>query len=297
MREATDALGLPAIELSDYEADDIIATYAKQAQAQGIDVTIVSSDKDLMQLIGDGIHMYDAMKQKQIGEAEVKEKFGVTPDKVLDVLSLIGDSSDNVPGVPGIGPKTAAELINHFGDLDTLLARAGEIKQPKRREALIENAEKARLSKELITLKYDVPLPPLSELALKEPAPEKLIAFVQAHGFKSLVARLQQKFGLPGTRWDLQRSFLPPLAHKNYTIVRDETARRMDRQSAKKGAVAFDTETTGLNPMQAELVGFSLCVEAGEACYVPLTSHRDRGSCRTDIATRRFISVSLPCAT
>jgi DNA polymerase-1 len=127
VREATEALNLPAIELADFEADDIIATYAKAAQKQGIDVTIVSSDKDLMQLIGEGVHMYDAMKQKQIGEAEVKEKFGVSPDKVLEVLSLIGDSSDNVPGVPGIGPKTAAELIGQYGDLETLLARAGEI--------------------------------------------------------------------------------------------------------------------------------------------------------------------------
>jgi DNA polymerase-1 len=197
IRDATEALNLPAIELADYEADDIIATYACMAQAQGINVTIVSSDKDLMQCIGGGVQMFDAMKQKIIAEPEVFEKFGVTPDKVLDVLSLIGDTSDNVPGVPGIGPKTAAELITTYGDLETLLARADEIKQVKRREAIQQNAGLARLSKQLITLKCDVPLPiPLSDLALRQPAPEKLVTFLQGHGFKTLVARLQQKHNL-----------------------------------------------------------------------------------------------------
>jgi DNA polymerase-1 len=165
VREATVALGLPAIELADYEADDIIATYATEAKKQGLKVVIVSSDKDLMQLVQDGISMFDAMKQKNIGEAEVREKFGVAPDKVREVLALMGDSSDNVPGVPSIGPKTAAELITQYGDLETLLSRLSEIKQPKRREALQNNIEQARVSYELVGLKYDVPLPlPMEKL-------------------------------------------------------------------------------------------------------------------------------------
>src|SRR5262249_15121404 len=160
-------------------------------------VVIVSSDKDLMQLIGEGVSMFDAMKQRQIGPEQVKEKFGVGPERVLDVLSLIGDSSDNVPGVPGIGPKTAAELIGQYGDLDTLLARAVEIKQNKRRETILTNAEQARLSRKLIQLHHEVPLPKLLDaFALKQPDPAKLLGFLRAQGFKSLVARLEQKFGM-----------------------------------------------------------------------------------------------------
>jgi DNA polymerase I len=287
VREATRALNLPAIELEDFEADDIIATYAKQAQAQGINVVIVSSDKDLMQLIGNGINLYDAMKQKPIGEPEVKEKFGVTPDKVLDVLSLMGDSSDNVPGVPGIGPKTAAELIGEYGTLEHLLENAQKIKQPKRRESLINFAQQARLSKELITLKTDVPLPPLEELVLHPPAPEKLLPFLEQMGFKSLTAKLKQKFdgiapAAPTAKDALTTHIITPAAasvppakqapsSREYTLVRseDELAQWVKKATAK-GIVAFDTETTGLNAMQAELVGFSLCTEAGKACYVPL---------------------------
>ncbi|MDE3060395.1 MAG: DNA polymerase I [Pseudomonadota bacterium] len=276
VREATEALNLPQVELPDYEADDIIATYAKQAQAQGIHVTIVSSDKDLMQLIGDGIEMYDAMKNKPIGEKEVREKFGVGPEKVLDVLAMIGDSSDNVPGVPGIGPKTAAELISIYGDLETLLERCAEIKQPKRRECLQMNAEQARLSKQLVTLHCDAPVPvALEELAVKTPAPEKLIDFAQAHGFKSLVTRLQQKFQVSGVREQVTEKATTSDTHHlspaTYTLVRDESSlAAWVAKAMAKGYVAFDTETTSLNPMQAELVGFSLSVEAGEACYVPL---------------------------
>ena len=191
-RDATEALNLPAVEIAEYEADDIIATYAHEACKQGMRVVIVSSDKDLMQLLGNGVEMYDAMKDRAIDEARVLEKFGVAPDKVLDVLSLIGDSSDNVPGVPGIGPKTAAELINHFGDLDTLLARVAEIKQNKRRETILQHVEQAKLSRQLITLKHDVPnLPPLEELITRSPAPEKLLEFATLHGFKSLAAKLR----------------------------------------------------------------------------------------------------------
>ena len=279
VRDATAALNLPCIEMNDYEADDIIATYAKEAQQCGIKVVIVSSDKDLMQLIGNGVEMYDAMNDRPINEAQVQEKFGVSPDKVLDVLSLMGDSSDNVPGVPGIGPKTAAELINHFGDLDTLLARAGEIKQDKRRETILQNTDKARLSRQLITLKSDVPnLPPLDTLVTREPAPEKLLEFMTLHGFKSLALKFQQKSNLPASAVTLvpQTPVAEPqvaasVIEKSYALVTDEaTLAHWIAKASKKGKVAFDTETTSLSAMRAELVGFSLCIEAGEACYVPL---------------------------
>ncbi|MFO0388760.1 MAG: DNA polymerase I [Alphaproteobacteria bacterium] len=278
VREAAEALNLPSIELTDYEADDIIATYAMQAKAKGMEVVIVSSDKDLMQLIQPHICLYDAMKEKDICEPEVLEKFGVSPDKVLDVLSLMGDSSDNVPGVPGIGPKTAAELINQFGDLETLLARAGEIKQDKRRETLVQNADKARLSKQLITLKHDVPnLPPLESLVIREPDPAKLMAFMQEHGFKSLANRLQENNAKPPVVPSSPET-RSPKPEAFYSIVRDEaTLIQWIEKACKKGAVAFDTETTSLNAMQAEMVGFSLCVDVGEACYVPLL-HKASGS-------------------
>ncbi len=285
VRDAAEALNLPAIDMPDYEADDIIATYAMQAKQAGLDVVIVSSDKDLMQLIQPHISLYDAMKEKDIVEADVLEKFGVTPDKVLDVLSLMGDSSDNVPGVPGIGPKTAAELINQFGDLDTLLARTAEIKQQKRRETLEQNVENAKLSRQLITLKCDVPnLPPLESLACREPDPAKLMAFMQEHGFKSLVAKIQQKTGIaPVVVAEEAPQTSTPVAapaniEKSYSIIRDEASLiQWIAKARNKGRVAFDTETTSVNAMQAEIVGFSLCVDAGEACYVPL-QHKASGS-------------------
>jgi len=283
VRDATDALNIPRIEMEDYEADDIIATYAREARKLGVKVTIVSSDKDLMQLLGDGIDMYDAMKEKIIGDAEVMEKFFVTSDKILEVLSLIGDSSDNVPGIPGIGPKTAAELINEYGDLENLLAHAGDIKQPKRREALQQHADAARLSKQLITLKDDVPgLPPLEELASRPPDPDKLFAFLQQQGFKSLVTRFQKKFSMPvtaaisasptaPTQPAAAVTSAPAPTEKRYTLVRDEQMLKDWITKARSiGTVAFDTETTSVNARQAELVGFSLCIEAGVACYVPL---------------------------
>jgi DNA polymerase-1 len=194
VREATDAFNVCAIERHDYEADDLIATYARRAAADGATVTIVSSDKDLMQLVGNGIAMLDPIKQRPIGEAEVREKFGVGPDKVADVQALCGDSVDNVPGVPGIGVKTAAELINAYGDLENLLAHAGEIKQPKRRQALLDFAEQARLSKRLVLLDDQAPMPvPLDALAVKPLAPEKLFPFLREQGFKALHARIEAR--------------------------------------------------------------------------------------------------------
>jgi DNA polymerase-1 len=281
VRDATRALNLPSIEMNDYEADDIIATYARQAREQGIEVTIVSSDKDLMQLIGGGVQMFDAMKNKAIDDAQVFEKFGVQPDKVLEVLSLIGDSSDNIPGVAGIGPKTAAELIGQYGDLENLLAHASEIKQPKRRDTLLQCADKARLSKQLLTLIYDVPLPlKIEDLGLKKPDPEVLIPFLREHGFKSLLAKMEGKgsgmreVGSEKNNHDIPNnpsSLIPRPSSLIPEIITTIPALISWIEKAKKiGRVAFDTETTSLNALQAQLVGFSLCVESGKACYVPL---------------------------
>ena len=197
IREAVKAFDLPCIEQKGFEADDLIATYCRLAKQAGATATIVASDKDLMQLVGDGVTMFDTMKDRRIGVEEVFEKFGVTPDKVVDVQALAGDSVDNVPGVPGIGIKTAAQLINEYGDLETLLARASEIKQPKRREALIENAEKARISKKLVKLDEAVPLDtPIDELAVHDPEPKNLIAFLKAMEFNTVTRRVAEAYGV-----------------------------------------------------------------------------------------------------
>ena len=191
------AFDIPCLEQAGFEADDLIATYARQACEAGASATIVSSDKDLMQLVNDCVVMYDTMKDKRIGVPEVIEKFGVPPEKVIEVQSLIGDSTDNVPGVPGIGVKTAAQLIGEYGDLETLLARAGEIKQEKRRQALIDNADKARLSKKLVTLDDHVKLDvPLADLAVHEPDYKRLIAFLKAMEFSTLTRRVAEFSGV-----------------------------------------------------------------------------------------------------
>ena len=193
IREAVHAFDLPCLEQKGFEADDLIATYVRQACEAGATATIVSSDKDLMQLVNDRVVMFDTMKDKKIGRAEVIEKFGVPPDKVIEVQALIGDSTDNVPGVPGIGVKTAAQLIGEYGDLETLLARAGEIKQDKRRQTLIDNAEQARLSKKLVTLDDHVKLDvPIGDLAVHEPDHKRLIAFLKAMEFSSLTRRVAE---------------------------------------------------------------------------------------------------------
>ena len=196
MRDAVRAFNVACIEMEGYEADDLIATYAREALEAGADVTIVSSDKDLMQIVRPGVIMYDTMKNKAIGEAEVIERFGVPPSKVVEVQALIGDSSDNVPGVPGIGVKTAALLINEFGDLETLLARASEIKQDKRREKLITFADQARLSKTLVILDTHVPLEvPLAETAVRQPDAEALTSFMRKLEFTTLLRRVAEGLG------------------------------------------------------------------------------------------------------
>jgi DNA polymerase I len=340
IREAVHAFDLPCLEQAGFEADDLIATYVREASELGATSTIVSSDKDLMQLVTDRVTMYDTMKDRRIGPAEVMEKFGVLPDKVIEVQALIGDSTDNVPGVPGIGPKTAAQLIGEFGDLETLLARAGEIKQQKRRETLIENADNARLSKTLVTLDTKVPLDvPLADLAVHHLDARRLIAYLKAMEFSALVRRVadvykvdaaeiepdgalragaaaaaepaaqptaatprQGELALGSTEPPVAKrpasTAAPPAggatpqAHAESRIAaakatpfdraRYETVRTVDElrvwvaRAIDAGVVAIDTETTSLDPMQAELCGFSLAVGANAACYVPLI-HRQGG--------------------
>ncbi|WP_135079749.1 DNA polymerase I [Terasakiella sp. SH-1] len=283
VREAVEAFNVARVEMAGYEADDLIATYAKQASAMGADVTIVSIDKDLMQLVDDNICMYDTMKNRIIKHDEVVEKFGVGPESVVDVQALAGDSSDNVPGVEGIGPKTAALLINEYGDLETLLERAPEIKQKKRRERLIEQAEMARISKKLVTLCQDVPIEvPLSDFANQQLDAEKLIGFFEEQGFKSLTGRVASKFGLEvaageeGAERQGGGIVIPSQAELSpketaYELVQDENSLSRWVEGARlKGTVAVDTETDSLDATSANLVGVSLAYEVGKACYIPL---------------------------
>jgi DNA polymerase-1 len=339
VKEATRAFDIAAIEQQGFEADDLIATYARLAREAGATATIVASDKDLMQLVGNGVTMFDTMKDRRIDVAEVIEKFGVPPERVVDVQALAGDSVDNVPGVPGIGLKTAAQLITDYGDLESLLARAGEIKQPKRREALIEHAGMARISRRLVALEDNVPLAhPVEALGVHPPEPGRLIAFLKAMDFNTLTRRIAEATGVaqdnvePDPRFVGQGAWIgkaglapadqppastgavppepvgavaestavrprasgalspvalaearadaaqnQPFATDRYETVTDP-ARLAEwiATAAAAGRVAFDTETTSLDPMQAELVGFSLAVTAGSACYVPL-NHRSSG--------------------
>jgi DNA polymerase-1 len=271
IREATRAYSLPCLELEGFEADDLIATYARHAVEQGFDVTIVSSDKDLMQLIGPGVRMMDPMKNRFIGPDEVVEKFGVGPDKVIDVQSLAGDSTDNVPGVPGIGIKTAALLLEEYGDLDTLLERAGEIKQNKRRENLIEFADLARISRDLVTLRKDVPVEhKIAEFQKKRPDPDVLIPFLEEQGFRTILSKVRSEFGIDAPAAASADTATPP-GDAAYELVQDEDAlKAWIAVAEKEGVVAFDTETSSLDSMQADLVGLSLSVKGGSACYVPL---------------------------
>ena len=345
MREAVRAFGLIPVEQDVYEADDLIATYARQAREAGADVLIVSADKDLMQLVGPGVAMYDPASgdqkkgagyraERRIGEPEVVEYFGVTPDRVTDVQALAGDATDNVPGAPGIGIKTAAQLIAEYGDLDTLLARAGEIKQPKRRETLTnpEIVEKIRISHKLVSLVADVAVEtPLSALSLAEPDPQKLVAFLKAMEFTTITKRVGEAYGAdvgaieadsdlapggkraaelkalyvgadaiedavsstneapapvesgPGEGWltpaDLvtarkNEALAQKVDHGTYECVRDiEALLHWISAAYDAGTVALDTETNSLDAMQADLVGLSLAVAPGKACYVPL-QHR-----------------------
>ena len=290
-REATRAFNVACIEVEGYEADDIIATLSHRARDAGGTVTIISSDKDLMQLVGDGVDMLDPMKNKRIGLEEVFEKFGVAPNRVVDVQSLAGDSVDNVPGAPGIGIKTAALLIQEYGDLETLLARAGEIKQPKRREALQDNADLIRISKRLVALDCAMPLDvTLESLELKDPDPETAMTFLNAMEFRTLTKRVADrlKVAVPvldeakgmhveGAHDDVAAPERLPFDHAGYENI--NTMAQLQAWIAEMrsvGHVAVDTETTSLDEMQAELVGISLCVHAGRAAYIPL-GHKQGG--------------------
>jgi DNA polymerase-1 len=335
IRHATRAFGLPCIEMEGFEADDLIATYCRLACEAEADTTIVSSDKDLMQLVGPTVSMYDPMKDREIRVPEVIEKWGVPPEKMIDLQALTGDSVDNVPGVPGIGPKTAAQLLEEYGDLETLLARASEIKQNKRRESIIENADKARVSKLLVTLKNDVEVKEgLDDLTLDPPDGPKLIAFLKTMEFSSLTRRVAEATGaepaeiepayvevvtadthgpdvgagaagapaeaaespevtkptLPAAAPDgaATPSMLAALRAEEavsnkidvnaYHCIRDlATLQAWVEEAMEAGLVAFDTETTSLDPMQAELCGFSLAIRPGHAAYVPLAHKSGAG--------------------
>jgi len=313
-RDAVRAFEVACVEKKGYEADDLIATYARVAREAGAKVTIVSSDKDLMQLIDDGaVEMLDTMKSRRIGSTEVIERFGVPPEKVVDVQALIGDSIDNVPGVPGIGVKTAAKLIAEFGDLESLLARAGEVKQNKCREALIEHAEQARLSARLVLLDRDVPLDePVENFAVHDPDPAKLIPFLKSLEFSSLLRRAAAKLGVneadafapaaepspapvtvraeakpaapvpaagqgcPGAVTD-RAALLRPIDYGRYDCISDMAA--LDRCIAsahETGLLALSVETDSIDPMRTRLTGIALSTAPGTACYIPL-GHRISG--------------------
>ncbi len=284
-RDATRAFNIACHEIEGYEADDIIATLAVQAREAGGRVTIVSSDKDLMQLVGGGVEMLDAMKNRRIDVEGVEEKFGVGPDRVVDVQALAGDSVDNVPGAPGIGVKTAALLINEFGDLDTLLARAEEIPQPKRRETLINHADQIRLSRDLVRLDIQTPLDfTLDDLEVQPPEPEKLLGFLAEMEFRTLSKRIADMLGAePPTIAEVEApaedaaTDWPTITPESYEHIQDMAAlNRWIAAIHAQGYVAVDTETTSLNEMQADLVGISLATTPGVACYIPV-GHKSGG--------------------
>jgi DNA polymerase-1 len=285
VRRAATAFDICQIELSDFEADDLIATYARHAVEAGAKVTILSSDKDLMQLVGDNVTMRDPMSDRAIAEAEVREKFGVGPDKVVEVQALCGDSTDNVPGVPGIGVKTAAELINTYGDLESLLAHAHEIKQPKRREALIENEAKARLSKQLVKLDDDVPLPcPLSALEVKPYDPEKLFPFLDEMELRALKGRIVQRLSIAAAAVPVEQlepvvpevpSFAAP--HTYALVDTVEGLEHWIEAAQQAGQVAIWPEASALSGTRPALAGIALALAPGLAAYVPL-GHRAAGT-------------------
>ncbi|MCT8001047.1 DNA polymerase I [Sphingomonas sanguinis] len=299
IRDATRAFSLPCIEEAGLEADDLIACYARAAMAEGWQVTIVSGDKDLMQLVEDGsLDMLDTMNNRRLGESYVQEKFGVGPKQLGDVLALMGDSVDNVPGVPGVGPKTASKLIVEHGDLESVLAAAPEMKKGKLRDNLIEHAENARLSKRLVTLECNAPLPqPLEELALHPTIPDApLRAFLEHHGFRSLIAKMGQitEDAAPAPAAGEAAPAAPmdddePCNLDGYTTVQDlETLDQWVADARHQGFIAIDTETSSTDATQAELVGVSLCLAPNKACYIPL------GHGGTDLLSE--VPVQIPVA-
>ena len=293
IRKSVSAFNLPSVELVNYEADDLIATYVEQILNAGAKVTIVSSDKDLMQLFKKNVRIYDPMKNKFISEEDIKNKFGVVSSKVIDVQSLAGDSSDNVPGVPGIGVKTAAELINKYGNLETLLKSANEIKQNKRRETLIENRDKALISKKLVTLKKDAPVEmKINDFQLKEIDKDKLYKFLREMEFNRLLSSAISAYGEPnlsgvGGQPKIDKKEIA-IDRKKYSLIKNSS--EIDnwiKEAEEIGEVAVDTETNSLDPHQAELVGISLSTKIGKACYIPV-GHNSKKCLNKDIVLKKI---------
>ncbi len=291
IRKSVEAFNLPSIELINYEADDLIATYAKKIIESGAKVTVISSDKDLMQLVSSKIRLFDPMKSKVIGEKEVFEKFGVKPNQVIDVQSLAGDSSDNIPGVPGIGIKTAAELINKYKNLDTLIKKASEITQNKRRETLIANKDKALLSKQLVTLKDDVPIKNNpSEFLIKKINKDKLYNFLREMEFNRLLSQAISFYGEPGeNNFSQDRESKPSKINtKQYKkITKEDDLNKLISDLNKKSIISVDTETSSLNPQEAELIGISLSYAKNVSFYIPV-GHKNTKSLNKDFVIEKL---------
>ena len=296
IRKAVKAFNLPSIELLNYEADDLIATYAKKIIDAGAKVTVISSDKDLMQLVSDKIRLYDPMKNKVLGEKEVIEKFGVKPNQVIDVQSLAGDSSDNIPGVPGIGVKTAAELINKYKNLDNLLKNIDEIPQNKRRETLLNNKDKAILSRKLVTLKDDVPVKDEPEsFIMKEVEKDKLFEFLREMEFNRLLSQAISFYGESKTSSSKQSAKSDVKENQkininSYECIKDEkTLDKWIKILEEKEVIAVDTETDSLNPLEANLVGVSFSYAPNKACYIPL-AHKQK-SLKKEIVLKKIKGI------
>ena len=293
IRKSVLAFNLPSVDLINYEADDLIATYTEQILAKGAKVTIVSSDKDLMQLYKKEVRLYDPMKNKFVTPEDIVNKFGVDSKKVIDVQALAGDSSDNVPGVPGIGIKTAAELINKYGTLEKLLENAQEIKQNKRRETLIENKDKAIISKKLVTLKKDAPIDrKIEEFKLLEIDKDKLYKFLREMEFNRLLSSAISAYGEPdlsSQNVDLEIKKKPQVINKkNYYLIKNE--KEIDKwikEAEESGELAIDTETSSLDAHQAELVGISLSTKIGRACYIPI-GHKSDGCLKKEVVLKKL---------
>ena len=293
IRKSVLAFNLPSVELINYEADDLIATYVDQILDKGAKVTIVSSDKDLMQLYKKNVRIFDPMKNKFISEDDVKNKFGVGPSKVIDVQALAGDSSDNVPGVPGIGVKTAAELINKYGNLEKLLKSTSEIKQNKRRETLVENHDKALISKKLVTLKSDAPVnKSLDEFKLKNIDKDKLYKFLREMEFNRLLSSAISAYGEPNlinNKTDfISKQSQKKIDKKDYHLITNSD--QIDKwisEAEEVGEVAVDTETSSLDPHQADLIGISLSTKIGKACYIPI-GHNSKKSIDKELVLKKI---------
>ena len=292
IRKSVEAFNLPSIELLNYEADDLIATYAKKITDAGAKVTVISSDKDLMQLVSDKIRLYDPMKSKVIGEKEVIEKFGVKPGQVIDVQSLAGDSSDNIPGVPGIGVKTAAELINKYKNLDTLLKKASEIPQNKRRETLLENKDKALLSRQLVTLKDDVPVKDdLRSFIFKDVNKENLFNFLRDMEFNRLLSQAISFYGEENvniSNKENDKNKISKINTKLYkSILNEKDLDKLIKTLNEKSSIAVDTETSSLNPLDADLVGISFSHAPNEAFYIPI-AHKNIKGLKKEIVIKKI---------